>query len=216
VEGETDDPEVRALRARQQRNLIATLFLSQGVPMLSHGDELNRTQHGNNNAYCQDGELAWVSWDGDEDLVDFIRTVSRLRSEHPVFRRRRFFQGRTHGGELDGQRDIGWLTPSGAEMTDADWNIGYAKAVAVYLNGNAITEPDPRGRRVRDDSFLLLLNAHSDGIVFRIPDERFGEQWEVVLDTALPKPSEREPVKANDRVEVTDRALVLLRRIVPG
>ncbi|MEV0404013.1 glycogen debranching protein GlgX [Actinoallomurus sp. NPDC050550] len=216
TEGETDDPAIKTLRARQRRNFIATLFLSQGVPMLSHGDELKRTQRGNNNAYCQDNELAWVSWDGDEDLVDFVRTVSRLRSEHPVFRRRRFFQGRTHGGELDGQRDIGWLTPAGAEMTDADWNIGYAKAVAVYLNGDAITEPDPRGRRVRDDSFLLLLNAHSDGIVFRIPDERFGERWEVVLDTALPKPAERGPVKANDRLEVTDRALVVLRRIVPG
>jgi glycogen operon protein len=216
VEGETDDPAIRSLRARQQRNFIATLFLSQGVPMLSHGDELNRTQHGNNNAYCQDNELAWVSWNTDEDLVDFVRTVSALRRQHPVFRRRRFFQGRTHGGELDGQRDIGWLTPSGTEMTEADWNIGYAKAVAVYLNGDAITEPDPRGQRVRDDTFLLLLNAHSDSIVFRVPDERFGERWDVVLDTATAKPAEHEPVKANDRLEVADRALVLLRRVVPA
>ncbi|MEV5748842.1 glycogen debranching protein GlgX [Actinoallomurus sp. NPDC052308] len=215
VEGETDDPEINALRARQQRNLIATLFLSQGVPMLSHGDELNRTQHGNNNAYCQDNELAWASWDGDQDLVDFVRTVSELRRDHPVFRRRRFFQGRTHGDELDGERDICWLTPSGTEMTEADWNIGYAKAVAVYLNGDAITEPDPRGRRVRDDSFLLLFNAHSDGIVFRIPDTRFGERWEVVLDTATPKPADREPVKADDDLAVADRALVLLRRVLP-
>ncbi|MFL6055217.1 MAG: glycogen debranching enzyme, partial [Actinoallomurus sp.] len=216
VEGETDDPAIRSLRARQQRNFIATLFLSQGVPMLSHGDELSRTQHGNNNAYCQDGELAWVSWDADQDLVDFIGTVSQLRREHPVFRRRRFFQGSTDGDELDGQRDICWLTPSGTEMTEADWNIGYAKAVAVHLNGDAITEPDPRGQRVRDDSFLLLFNAHSDSIVFRVPDERFGERWEVVLDTATPKPAEREPVKANDDLEVTDRALVLLRRVVPA
>ncbi|MEV5708446.1 glycogen debranching protein GlgX [Actinoallomurus sp. NPDC052274] len=216
VEGETDDPEIIALRARQQRNLIATLFLSQGVPMLSHGDELNRTQHGNNNAYCQDNELAWASWDGDRDLVDFVRTVSELRRDHPVFRRRRFFQGRTHGDELDGERDICWLTPSGTEMTEADWNIGYAKAVAVYLNGDAITEPDPRGRRVRDDSFLLLFNAHSDGIVFRIPDARFGERWEVVLDTATPKPADREPVKADDDLAVADRALVLLRRALPA
>jgi isoamylase len=215
VEGETDDPSIRALRARQKRNFIATLFLSQGVPMLSHGDELSRTQQGNNNAYCQDNELAWMSWQGDDDLVGFVRTVSELRGDHPVFRRRRFFQGRTQGG-LDGERDIAWLTPSGEEMTDADWNIGYARAVTVYFNGDAITEPDTRGQKVRDDSFLLLLNAHSENIAFRIPDESFGERWEIVLDTAGDVPGEREPIKAKDEVEMIDRGLLLLRRVSGG
>jgi glycogen operon protein len=216
AEGETDDADIRALRARQKRNFIATLFLSQGVPMLSHGDELSRTQQGNNNAYCQDNELAWMRWQGEDDLVDFVRTVSELRGAHPVFRRRRFFQGRTQGGDLDGQRDIAWLTPSGAEMTEADWNIGYARAVAVYLNGDAITEPDTRGQKVRDDSFLLLLNAHSENIVFRIPDESLGQRWEVALDTATDSPGERGPIKAGDELEVIDRGLLLLRRVSAG
>jgi glycogen operon protein len=213
AEGETGDPEIRALRTRQMRNFIATLFLSQGVPMLSHGDELSRTQGGNNNAYCQDNELAWMSWKTDGDLTGFVRRVSELRGDHPVFRRRRFFEGRTHGGALDGERDIVWLTPSGTEMTESDWHTGYAKAVAVYLNGDAITEPDTRGQRVRDDSFLLLLNAHSESITFRLPDGTFGEHWEVVLDTAAEVPATGEPVKARDEIEIVDRGLLLLRRL---
>jgi isoamylase len=201
VEGDTDDPRVLALRARQARNFIATLLLSQGVPMLSHGDELGRTQRGDNNAYCQDNELSWLAWPGDEELAGFVRRVSELRSDHPVFRRRRFFTG-----EL---RDITWLTPSGEEMTER--GVGYAKAIAVRLNGDAITEPDPRGQRVRDDSFLLLCNAHSESIAFRIPD--FGERWEVVLDTATAAPPMRKPVKAGEEIEVIDRGLLLLRRL---
>jgi isoamylase len=216
AEGETADPAIRALRTRQKRNFIATLFLSQGVPMLSHGDELSRTQQGNNNAYCQDNELAWMSWRSDNDLTGFVRRVSELRGDHPVFRRRRFFQGRTHGGAFDGARDLAWLTPSGAEMTDSDWHTGYARAVTVYLNGDAITEPDTRGQRVRDDSFLLLLNAHSESITFRLPDESFGEYWEVVLDTATDLPAGPEPIKAHDEIEVIDRGLLLLRRLSDG
>ncbi len=216
VEGETTDPAIRALRARQTRNFIATLFLSQGVPMLSHGDELGRTQRGNNNVYCQDDELAWMSWRADGDLAAFVRQVSELRGDHPVFRRRRFFEGRTHGGALDGERDIVWLTPSGDEMTESDWHTGYARAVGVYLNGDAITEPDTRGQRVRDDSFLLLLNAHSESITFRLPGEAFGERWEVALDTAAEPVAGREPVKARDEVELVDRGLLLLRRITDG
>jgi isoamylase len=216
TEGETDDPRIRALRTRQKRNFIATLFLSQGVPMISHGDELGRTQRGNNNAYCQDNELAWMPWRTDDDLSGFVRQVSELRGAHPVFRRRRFFEGRTHGGALEGERDIVWLTPSGEEMTQSDWHTGYARAVAVYLNGDAITEPDTRGQRVRDDSFLLLLNAHSECITFRLPDEGFGEQWEVSLDTATGLVEDREPVKAHEEVEVVDRGLLVLRRLSGG
>ncbi|GAB2821984.1 glycogen debranching protein GlgX [Actinoallomurus bryophytorum] len=216
AEGETADPAIRALRSRQKRNFIATLFLSQGVPMISHGDELSRTQQGNNNAYCQDNELAWMSWRSDDDLTGFVRRVSELRGDHPVFRRRRFFQGRAYGGTLDAARDIAWLTPTGTEMTESDWHTGYARAVTVYLNGDAITEPDTRGQRVRDDSFLLLLNAHSESITFRLPDESFGEQWEVVLDTATDLPAGPEPVKARDEIEVVDRGLLLLRRLSGG
>jgi isoamylase len=216
VEGETTDQHIQALRLRQRRNFLATLFLSQGVPMLSHGDELGRTQRGNNNAYCQDDELAWMPWRSETDLTEFIDRVSELRSAHPVFRRRRFFEGRTHGGVLDGERDIVWLTPSGTEMTQPDWHTGYARAVAVYLNGDAITEPDTRGQRVRDDSFLLLLNAHSESITFRLPDGGFGEHWEVALDTATDLSIGREPLKASEEVEVIDRGLLLLRRLSAG
>jgi isoamylase len=216
AEGETTDPAIRALRTRQKRNFIATLFLSQGVPMISHGDELSRTQQGNNNAYCQDNELAWMPWRSDDDLTGFVRRVSELRGDHPVFRRRRFFQGRAYGGTLDAARDIAWLTPSGAEMTESDWQTGYARAVTVYLNGDAITEPDTRGQRVRDDSFLLLLNAHSESITFFLPDESFGEYWEVVIDTATDLPAGPEPIKARDEIEVIDRGLLLLRRLSDG
>jgi glycogen operon protein len=212
-EGPTDDPGVLALRARQQRNLLATIFLSQGVPMLSHGDEIGRTQYGNNNAYCQDSPLAWVHWDeADERLLGFVQALSALRRDHPVFRRRRFFQGNSRA---DGQvGDVAWLTPTGEPMTDADWNAGYAKSLAVFLNGDAITEPDPRGRRVADDSFLLLFNAHSDFIRFTLPAPEFGERWEYALDTDDPGLVQgHEPVKARDPVDVPGRCLMVLRRL---
>ncbi len=157
-----------------------------------------------------------MSWPGDDDLTGFIRAVSQLRGDHPVFRRRRFFEGRGYGGELNGQRDIAWLTPAAEEMDDSDWNIGYARAVTVYLNGDAITEPDMRGQKVRDDSFLVLLNAHSESIVFRVPDESFGERWEVALCTASDTVADQEPVKAGDDIEVIDRGLLVLRRINRG
>jgi glycogen operon protein len=226
AEGPTDDPAVPVLRAKQKRNLLATLFLSQGVPMLLAGDERGRTQHGNNNAYCQDNETSWVRWeqDGQDDSgnsgdpgdsgtadLEFVRSLSRLRREHPVFRRRRFFQGPEAGG--DGLRDIAWLTPAGEHMTDEDWHTDYARSLGVFLNGEAITEPDPRGQRVRDDSFLLLINAHSDDVSFILPGPEFGERWEVALDTAEPRSvDEREPVKARGRLAVPGRALVLLIR----
>ncbi|MEU8800822.1 glycogen debranching protein GlgX [Spirillospora sp. NPDC048819] len=209
AEGPTRDPAVLELRARQRRNFLATLFLSQGVPMLSHGDELGRTQKGNNNAYCQDNEIAWVHWEDSGDM-EFVRTLSRLRHDHPVFRRRRFFTGRGTGAAAD----IAWLTPAGESMTDHDWNVGFAKSLGVFLNGDAITEPDPRGRRVRDDSFLLLINAGSDPVEFTLPGGEYGERWELTLDTAEPGTvGERPRVKAHDTVTVTDRALTVFRRL---
>ncbi|MEV5573220.1 glycogen debranching protein GlgX [Spirillospora sp. NPDC052269] len=215
VEGPSDDPAVLDLRARQRRNLLATLFLSQGVPMLSHGDELGRTQRGNNNAYCQDNELTWIDWDAAEDAagdLEFVRIAARLRLEHPVFRRRRFFRGAGPGS--DGHdADIAWLTPSGEPMTDEDWNVGFAKSLGVYLNGEAITEPDARGRRVQDDSFLLLINAGSSAVDFTVPGPEYGERWDVALDTAAPGTvGERPRVKPHDELEIVEHSLTVLRR----
>ncbi|NDU73483.1 glycogen debranching protein GlgX [Actinomadura sp. DSM 109109] len=208
VEGPSRDPEVLELRGRQRRNFLATLFLSQGVPMLSHGDEIGRTQRGNNNAYCQDGEIAWVHWEDAGDM-EFVRLVSRLRRDHPVFRRRRFFTGTGRGAAAD----IAWLTPAGETMTDQDWNVGFAKCLGAFLNGDAITEPDPRGRRVRDDSFLLLVNAGSEPVEFTLPGPEYGERWEFALDTDEPGTvGERPRLKARDVVTVRDRALLVLRR----
>ncbi|MEW2357756.1 glycogen debranching protein GlgX [Spirillospora sp. NPDC029432] len=213
TEGPTGDTDVRTLRARQRRNFLATLFLSQGVPMLSHGDEFGRTQHGNNNAYCQDNEIAWVDWDDAGGCgLEFVRVLSRLRRDHPVFRRRRFFTGGAPGAA---PADIAWLTPGGEPMTDHDWNAGFAKSLGVFLNGDAITEPDQRGRRIRDDSFLLLINAHSEPVGFELPGPEYGERWEYALDTADPRAvGERPRVKARDLVTVVSRSLTVLRRIV--
>ncbi|WP_030451046.1 glycogen debranching protein GlgX [Herbidospora cretacea] len=211
VEGPATGP-VAQLREQQKRNFLATLFLSQGVPMLSHGDELGRTQGGNNNAYCQDNEIAWVDWTENWLFLDFTRRVSKLRREHPVFRRRRFFYGRPVRGSGDSLSDIAWLTPSGTEMTDQDWNNGYAKALAVFLNGEAITEPDSRGRRIVDDSFLLLFNAHYEAIEFTIPDD-YGEMWETELDTAMPIATGTRMCRAGEAVPVAGRSVRVLRRL---
>ena len=180
VEGGTDDPAILACRRRQQRNLLATLFLSQGVPMLLGGDEIGRTQRGNNNAYCQDNEVSWFDWQhADDELLEFTRQVIALRREHPIFRRRRWFQGRP----IRGTPDIAWFRPDGREMDDADWESGFAKSVAVFLNGDAIPDRDERGREVTDDRFLLVLNAHDEPIDWRLPPHR-AARWTVALDTA--------------------------------
>ncbi|GLX00128.1 glycogen debranching protein GlgX [Microtetraspora sp. NBRC 16547] len=213
VEGPASGPVAR-LRERQKRNLLATLFLSQGVPMLSHGDEIGRTQGGNNNAYCQDNETSWVDWSDTREnrlLLDFTRRLSRLRRDHPVFRRRRFFYGRPERGSRDELSDIAWLTPSGTEMTDQDWRNGYARALAVFLNGDAITEPDRRGRRITDDSFLLLFNAHHDVIRFTVPTG-FGEMWTTALDTARPVTTDARVCRAGEEVPVSGRSVRVLRR----
>jgi glycogen operon protein len=187
VEGPTDDPAVLALRERQKRNLLATLLLSQGVPMLLAGDELGRTQAGNNNAYCQDNELAWVNWDRAAqftELTEFTARLIHLRREHPVFRRRRFFEGRpVRGTNLE---DIAWLTPAGELMTDHEWTAGHARALTVFLNGEGIPEPDRRGRPVRDDSFLLMVNPTPAPSSFTVPGLEYGTTWTDYLDTADP------------------------------
>lgn len=214
VEGPTDDPAIEELRARQQRNFLATLLFSQGVPMISHGDELGRTQQGNNNVYCQDNELSWVDWDLDgtrEALLAFTRTVVHLRRDHPVFRRRRFFAGAPErGGESD-LRDIAWLNPTGEHMSDEQWQERLARAVMVFLNGDAIAEPDLRGEPIVDDSFLVLFNAQPDDADFVLPGEDYGHAWTVVLDTDTHL-TPGDHLAAGAQVTLSGRSLVLLTR----
>ena len=213
VEGPTDDPEINALRAQQQRNFLVTLLLSQGVPMISHGDELGRTQVGNNNAYCQDNEVSWIDWaQADTDLMEFTRSVSALRAAHPVFRRRRFFSGRPvrqRGG--GGLPDITWFAPNGSEMTEEDWESGFAKSVAVYLNGQGIPDLDERGHRVTDDSFLLWFNGHHEPIDFALPADEFGTAWVPVIYTAAESDDEAEPHDAGGKVTVAARSVMVLQ-----
>ena len=215
VEGPTDDQEINALRSRQQRNFLTTLLLSQGVPMIAHGDELGRTQQGNNNVYCQDNELSWIDWEtADAELIEFTSTVSALRAAHPVFRRKRFFSGvpvRKRGG--DGLPDIAWFAPGGSEMSDEDWDSGFAKSIGVYLNGQGIPDLDERGQRVTDDSFVLFFNAHHEPIDFVLPEDRFGPAWVPVIDTAADPNAEGEPkpVASGGTVQVDGRAVVVLQ-----
>jgi glycogen operon protein len=219
VEGDTDDPEVLQLRTRQMRNFLATLMLSQGVPMISHGDEFARTQRGNNNAYCQDNEISWVHWPdpGEEEggeLLEFLRAMAALRRDHPVFRRRRFFHGRPVEGTHDDLSDISWFTPEGKEMTQQDWESARASALTVFLNGHAISEPGQRGERIADDSFLLMFNAAPKPLEFVVPVDH-GRQWQVVVDTARPDPvppGTGPKVRAGTRLTLTDRSLTVLQR----
>jgi len=215
AEGPTDDLEVLELRAQQRRNFLATLFLSQGVPMLLHGDELGRTQRGNNNAYCQDNDITWVDWASvDTDLVEFTSLVSRLRRDHPVFRRRRFFDGRpVRRGAGAPLPDIAWFTPNAEEMSEEDWEAGFGKSVAVFLNGDGIPDRNSRGERVTDDSFILIFNAHDGSIDFTLPAPEYGMKWEVVLDTATPQQVEPAVAEAAGTLTVEARSLAVLRKV---
>jgi len=216
VEGDTDDLEIVALREQQKRNFLTTLFLSQGVPMLLHGDELGRTQQGNNNVYSQDNGLAWIDWEHARDyevLSNFTARLSRLRHDHPVFRRRRHFRGQVVKGSTI--EDIGWFTPAGEWMSHEDWKSGFARSVSVFLNGDAIREPDSRGEAVRDDSFFLLFNGHFEHIDFTLPDIGAGERWEVAIDTAAPLLDDAEPrsVKTSESINVEARSVLVLRKV---
>jgi isoamylase len=213
VEGPTRSPAIRALRARQRRNFIATLLLSQGVPMISHGDELGRTQRGNNNGFCQDNQLTWINWSRvDQDLLEFTRKVSALRAEHPVFRRRRFFDGRpVRRRGREGMPDINWFTPDGREMTEEDWDSGFGRSIAVYLNGQGIPDRDARGERVVDDSFVMCFNAHGEDIEFTLPGRECAAEWTLVIDTDSAQFPDGEPVRAGGRIRVGGRALVVLQ-----
>jgi glycogen operon protein len=190
VEGPTDDQAVLELRLRQQRNFIATMLVSQGVPMMLHGDEVGRTQQGNNNVYCQDNELSWMDWelaDKNAGLLGFTAGVAAVRAAHPIFRRRRFFSGRSlvRGASAPEElNDISWFTPSGEEMTDRDWSSGFGQCITVFLNGDGISDVDDRGDRLLDDSFLLCFNASGEDIEVTLPGERYGSRWALVINTA--------------------------------
>jgi glycogen operon protein len=210
VEGETDDDDIVSLRARQMRNFLATLLLSTGVPMLRMGDEFGHSQLGNNNAYCQDNDISWLSWSPSGPMGDHVELVSRLvelRRTHPVFRQRAFFQGRPIGA--DGVKDLTWFTPEGVEMSDADWSSHTARTLGMYLSGDGIRTRGPRGERIRDRSFVVLLHAGDDDVDFRLPGPPWAEGYSVVLDTGAPTDSPRD-VKAGEDLPMTARSLVLL------
>ncbi|HET8579726.1 MAG TPA: glycogen debranching protein GlgX [Nitrospiraceae bacterium] len=214
VEGPTDNPAIVELRERQKRNMLTTLLLSQGVPMLCGGDEMGRTQRGNNNAYCQDNELSWFDWKldrSDHALLDFTQRLIALRQAHPVFRRRRFFLGRRiRGAEV---KDLSWFRPDGKEMTDEDWNKGYVRCLGLRLAGDAIEETDSKGRPLLDDTFLLLLNAHHEPLPFTLPAHRRGVRWEPVMDTVATKREKKRVtlLKGGEGYDLEARSLALLR-----
>ena len=214
VEGPTDDLAIVAARERTKRNLLATLLLSQGVPMLSHGDEIGRTQRGNNNAYCQDNEISWLDWDLDErrqDFLDFTRRLIALRRKHPNFRRPKFFQDRAIRGGAE--RDITWHRPDGEEMTDAEWGEDWVRVVGLCLGGEALPEVDEQGNQVTDDTFLILFNGYHRHVPFTLPGCLATEQWELVLDTSMTAPPKRKrSVAAGHVYRLKGRSLVLFRR----
>jgi glycogen operon protein len=216
AEGPSKDPAINALRARQQRNFLATLFVSQGVPMLVAGDELGRTQGGNNNAYCQDNAVSWLDWgSADRELLAFARGLGELRRAHPVFRRRGWFQGRpirpTRGGVA--LPDIGWFSRDGEEMTDEHWDEGSTRSVQIFLNGQGISAPDDRGEPVTDASFLIVFHADAEDATMVLPPDRWGMAWRRVFDTVrgfCPEP--RELFQAGQSVRIVARSMWLLQR----
>jgi len=213
VEGPTDNPDVIALRERQKRNFLAILILSQGVPMICGGDEIGRTQRGNNNAYCQDNELSWYDWKLDRssrDLFAFVQRLIALRREHPVLRRRRFFQGgRIWGSEV---KDLAWFRPDGKEMTEDDWNKGYVRCLGLRLAGDAIEEKDEKGRRIIGDTLLILLNAHHEALPFIMPAHKRGVRWEPLLETVAKEEGKAPGLfKGGDSLNLEARSLAVFR-----
>jgi len=221
VEGPTDQPEINQLRFRQKRNFIATLLLSQGVPMLLAGDEIGHTQNGNNNAYCQDNEISWLDWDPgriDKGFLSFVQRLIALRKTHPSFRRRSFFQGRGIKGA--GIKDVVWLKPDGQEMTDQEWNQEFARCLGLLLSGDAADETDERGQRIRDGNFIILMNAHHDEIPFTLPVLTASAGWTTLVDTSCQSsqgantfysPSKAYPLQARSFALLVERTLDRIR-----
>ncbi len=211
AEGPTDDPAILALRARQARNIMATLLLSQGVPMISHGDEMGRTQQGNNNVYCQDNALAWIDWNLTDEQQAFLTLTSQLvrfRLAHPVLRRRKYFQGRSiRGSDV---KDLIWYAPDGQEMTDEAWNVQFVRSLGMRLSGDAIAELDERGEPIVDDTLLVLLNAHHAKVPFTLPPLAPGHHWARLLDTFHNHTIER-TFRAGIRYPLQGRSLALFK-----
>jgi glycogen operon protein len=216
-EGPTENEEVNRLRARQKRNFLTTMFLSQGVPMLLGGDEMSRTQQGNNNGYCQDSEISWFDWQHrDYELLQFTRKLSELRREHPALRRRGWFQGRPirpHGKGQSQLPDISWFTPEGVEMEDEHWDTAATGSLQVYLNGAGILVPDERGQPLLDDSFIIIFHGHHDDTDFTLPDKRWGGAWVRVLDTERGFADQQERFVAGSTIKVLSRSMWVLRGV---
>jgi len=214
AEGPADDLKINALRSRQQRNFLTTLLLSIGVPMLCGGDEIGRTQRGNNNAYCQDNEISWFDWANvDDELYAFVSRMVRFRQDHPVFKRRRWFAGRAlHGAQVS---DIGWFTLDGQMMTDDHWNNGFARTLGLFLNGKAIPAPDAHGEPIVDDSYCILFNAHHEALKFTLPTGPWGDRWATIIDTcqSVPEFREREQIHAGQQVQLQAHSMMVLRRV---
>jgi len=211
VEGPTQDKWINDLRNRQKRNFLTTLFISQGVPMLVAGDEISRTQGGNNNAYCQDNEISWLNWaEADTKLLSFTQKLIHLRKEHPVFCRRRWFQGQPIKGI--GLEDIAWFLPDGSEMSEDHWNQHFAKSLGVFLNGRGVRTLGPRGEQIIDDSFYIIFNAHHEPLTYCLPPEKYGSQWTKILDTSQDFIGEETGTfEAGDPMEINSRSIVLLK-----
>ena len=217
VEGPTDDEDILKLRGRQRRNFLTTLLLSLGTPMISHGDEMGRTQNGNNNVYCQDNELAWMNWqqlETNKDLHEFTRRLINIRQSHPVFRRRRFLSGGPLGSDVR-DRDIAWLSPDGTMMTQDDWDFYFGKSMMVYFIGDAITENDTRGQEIVDDSFLMMFNAHYEEIEFTLPPRYLGTKWQLLIDTteAIGYPADAAIIDAAGTLIVPARSTMVLKQV---
>ncbi|MGF1673934.1 MAG: glycogen debranching protein GlgX, partial [Rivularia sp. (in: cyanobacteria)] len=215
AEGETDDLAIEKLRKKQRRNFLVTLLLSQGIPMILMGDEMGRTQGGNNNPYCQDNETSWLDWElqeENENLLDFTRQLIDFRRRHPVFKRRKWFQGRAiRGREVT---DISWFNPDGIKMTEEQWNSGFAKAIGIYLNGEGIGSPGPRGERIIDESFLILFNAHYEMLEFSIPPELQEWEWLTIIDTTKHRFVQRGKRYIEDKpIDVEARSIIILQRL---
>ncbi|MBJ6119186.1 glycogen debranching protein GlgX [Pontibacter sp. BT310] len=210
AEGPTDDKAIVELRQRQKRNLLTTLFLSQGVPMLVAGDEISRTQQGNNNAYCQDNEISWLNWEkADNEFLDFTRKLIALRKKHPVFCRRRWFQGMPIKGL--GVEDIAWFLPDGTEMTDEHWNHDHAKSLGIYMNGHGLRSVGPKGEQMIDDDFYVIFNAHHEPLKYKLPSEKYGTKWIKVIDTTTGQVGENgKAYSAGKMLEVGPRSIILL------
>jgi isoamylase len=212
VEGPTDNPEINSLRLKQKKNFLTTMFLSQGVPMLVAGDELGKTQKGNNNTYCQDNELSWIDWENaDMELTGFTSKLIHMRIKHAVFSRKNWFKEVTERGEaID---DIAWFLPNGKQMKGKDWNRGTAKSVALYLNGNKVLAYDSEGRKVTDDSFYIIFNAYDKVVHYQLPAEDHGKEWQMIINTADTVTDEKTMTyQATDKIAVEGRSVILLQK----